>query len=343
MRQLLELLKRENIHLSLQGEDLTIKFNGSQLPEPLSERIKSVKRELIQYLKNDLVGEKRYAPILSLGPGDGENGYPLSSSQRRVWMLSQFPESNVAYNMPGVYIMEGEIDQQAVEWSFGRLVARHEALRTVFREREGEVRQYVQEPSEFKLDWRDLRQYGDQEVDRMVREEMNQPFDLSNDMLLRAVVWQASEHKWVLLYVMHHIISDGWSMGILIRDLLKLYNSYRMGKREELVPLPIQYKDYAVWQQQQLTAIGMQAHKRYWLDQMSGDVPVLELRGDRPRPAVKSYKGGMVTRGLGQQLSAGLRELSQGHGATLFMTLLSVVKVLLHRYTGQEDIVIGCS
>ncbi|QNN43948.1 amino acid adenylation domain-containing protein [Pedobacter roseus] len=280
--------------------------------------------------------------FISAVPGSGS--YALSSSQRRLWILSQFPEANVAYNMPGVYVFSGSVNADGLFHSFSQLQERHEILRTVFREDgEGVVRQVVLTSSEsgFFLEQRDLQGKDASFVDSVVESDFVRPFDLSSGPLFRAGLYRVSQDRWVFTYVMHHIISDGWSMGILIRELLSLYNSYVLGEENALPPLRIQYRDYAAWQQAELSGSRYEEHRSYWLDHLSGKLPVLELLGGRARPSVKTYNGGVVHRMLGSDLSSGLRSLSQERGATLFMGLLACVNVLLYRYSGQSDLIIG--
>ncbi|QNN43954.1 amino acid adenylation domain-containing protein [Pedobacter roseus] len=280
--------------------------------------------------------------FISAVPGSGS--YALSSSQRRLWILSQFPEANVAYNMPGVYVFSGSVNADGLFHSFSQLQERHEILRTVFREDgEGVVRQVVLTSSEsgFFLEQRDLQGKDASFVDSVVESDFVRPFDLSSGPLFRAGLYRVSQDRWVFTYVMHHIISDGWSMGILIRELLSLYNSYVLGEENALSPLRIQYRDYAAWQQAELSGSRYEEHRSYWLDHLSGKLPVLELLGGRARPSVKTYNGGVVHRMLGSDLSSGLRSLSQERGATLFMGLLACVNVLLYRYSGQSDLIIG--
>ncbi|MCW3465953.1 non-ribosomal peptide synthetase [Chitinophaga nivalis] len=275
---------------------------------------------------------------------DPQPAYVLSSSQRRLWVLSQFTAGNIAYNMPGVQVFEGNLDREALEASFAALIARHENLRTVFREAD-EVYQLILPATDirFRVGYEDLRQEKEQDtvVKQRVAAAVAQPFDLAAGPLLRADLYQVTDHTWVFSYVIHHIISDGWSMEVLIRELLQLYNGFVKGMPVALPPLRIQYKDYAAWQQAQLKDETVNAHRNYWLTQFAGPLPVLELLADKPRPAVRTFNGAMIDWQIPASLSKGLLALSHGQGATLFMGLLALVKALLYRYTGQEDIITG--
>ncbi|HJT74451.1 MAG TPA: amino acid adenylation domain-containing protein, partial [Chitinophaga sp.] len=267
--------------------------------------------------------------------------YELSSSQRRLWVLSQFENGNIAYNMPGAFIFEGELDSYALASSFEWLIARHEILRTVFREDEqGNVKQFILSPEKvpFHITTVDLRKKG--KINELMQQDFTQPFDLAAGPLLRASLYRVADNKWILTYVMHHIISDGWSMNVLMKELLMLYNTSTGNGENILLPLRIQYKDYATWQQQQGGEL-VREHKEYWLKQFAGWLPVLELPADKPRPAIQTYKGGLVQRKISASASAGLKALTRQQDSTLFMGLLAAVNVLLYRYTGQDDIIIG--
>ncbi|NIG57756.1 condensation domain-containing protein, partial [Chitinophaga sp. Cy-1792] len=265
-----------------------------------------------------LIAASRKTIFSQIAPAPEQASYPLSSSQRRLWVLSQFEEGSVAYNMPGVYTLTGALDIARLEAAFKTLIARHEILRTVFKEEESGVGQYILATIDFKIeDLTDISAF------------CYTPFDLSAGPLLRAAVTEVSAGEWVFVYVMHHIISDGWSMGVLIKELLHIYHD-----NSPLPVLPLQYKDYAVWQQSGSAAMS----QAYWLEQFSGELPVLELPADKPRPAVKTYHGGLVQK---QLALTGLQSLVQSTGSTLFMGLVAAVNALLYRYSGQEDIILG--
>ncbi|RLJ80977.1 non-ribosomal peptide synthetase, partial [Pedobacter alluvionis] len=281
----------------------------------------------------------------TISPVALQNNYPLSSGQHRLWVLSQFEEGSIAYHMPGLYLFEGKLDKKALLQAYDLLIARHEILRTTFIEFEDEIRQVIQGPEEVLsgICFHDLRKEQKPEiiVFDLIQNRVMQPFDLSLGPLVHADLYQTADQKWVFAYVMHHIISDGWSMGILIRELLQLYNSCSTGAANPLKPLNIQYKDYAGWERKQLSGHAFQLHKAYWLKKLAGDLPVLQLPTDRPRPAEKTFNGGIVNQRIDKKLTRQLKEFIQDQGATLFMGLQSVVHVLLYHYSGQEDIILG--
>ncbi len=272
--------------------------------------------------------------------------YSLSSSQRRLWVLSQLEGGNAAYNMAGVYELEGDLSVEALEYAFVRLIERHEILRTVFIENsEGDVRQKVLDAGEvsFKVRALDYRgdESGEEKIKELISRDCGEAFDLRSGPLLRASVYRKSSDGWVFSYVMHHIISDGWSMGILIREVMDFYNGRVKGEEVEMEPLRIQYKDYAGWQQGELQGGGLEEHKRYWLEVFSGEIPVLDLPLDKDRPVIRTYRGGVVRSQIDGETTRRLRGILREEGSTLFMGLLAGVNVLLYKYTGQEDIVLG--
>ncbi|SFF11943.1 amino acid adenylation domain-containing protein, partial [Chitinophaga sp. CF118] len=293
-----------------------------------------------------MIQQARKTLFVTLAPAPVQSDYPLSSAQRRLWVLSQFEEGSIAYNMPGVRIFEGNLDCGALEYAFQQLITRHESLRTTFKEDEqGEVKQHIHAAADttFSIQYRDLRDEMDQEVmlKSQVHQAATEPFNLTDGPLLRAALYQVSDNKWVFSYVMHHIISDGWSMEILVHELMLFYNVRTGGYDDMLAPLHIQYKDYACWQQEQLKGESLEEHRSYWLDQFSGELSVLDMPADNPRPLIKTYNGGAIRRSFDKQLTKGIKTLLQEQGATLFMGLMAMVNTLLYKYTHQEDIIIG--
>jgi amino acid adenylation domain-containing protein/non-ribosomal peptide synthase protein (TIGR01720 family) len=348
-----DVLRREKISVKddffdLGGHSLKITRLASQIHKEFNVRLELKELFEVTVLEDlaQLIGQSSKTSFATIEPVEPQESYAISSSQRRLWVLSQFEDANIAYNMTGVYVFRGNLDKDAFEAAFASLIGRHEILRTTFREnRDGEVRQYIHLPeaSGFNLRYLDLRSEEGRElaVHDLVQKDLVKPFDLSAGPLLRASLYQMEDGRWVFSYVMHHIISDGWSMGILIKELLEFYNAHANGTTALQEPLRIQYKDYAAWQQQQLSGENLKAHKEYWLEQFEGELPVLELPAGKPRPAVKTYNGREISVSLNAELSQGLREFSQRQGGTLFMGILAAVTTLMHRYTGQEDIIIG--
>ncbi|WP_342332917.1 amino acid adenylation domain-containing protein [Pedobacter sp. FW305-3-2-15-E-R2A2] len=330
-----------NIELFNQNK-LRIREGSIKISSDILKEIESKKKEIVIYLKKNK-SIRLFSPIPLV---DQSSEYVLSSSQRRLWILSQFSDGNVAYNMPGVYVFEGALDMAGLSHAFSALIERHEILRTVFRDNEsGDVCQVILSTEElgFSIAETDLQEVAGQQeqVQELIAKDFRGTFDLALGPLLRAGVYRLEADRWVFTYVMHHIISDGWSMEILIKELLAYYNAYVHGSELVLSALRIQYKDYSAWQQKELNEGVLSRHRSYWLQQLSGTVPVLNLATDRPRPLVKTYNGGQVHVALDELAVSGLRVLVQSAGATDFMGVLAAVNALLYRYSGQDDLIVG--
>ncbi len=264
---------------------------------------------------------------------------PLSYAQRRLWFLDHFRGSDAGYHIATAYGLTGSPNLGALERSIEALVACHESLRTRFEFHDGEPLQRIDESMPVPVVVHPVRDRA--ELEAALKAAAAAPFDLSTGPLLRVCLYALSEDEHVLLLVLHHIVSDGWSMGVLYRELSILYEAESSGRQGQLAPLPLQYADYALWQRERLTGERLERELGYWRERLAGVPPVLELPTDRPRPKVRSGRGGQVRRRVSPGLLDGLRGLSRSRRCTLFMTLLSVFQVLLYRYTGREDIVVG--
>ncbi|MFG6101405.1 amino acid adenylation domain-containing protein [Leptothoe sp. EHU-05/26/07-4] len=272
---------------------------------------------------------------------------PLSFSQTRLWFLDQLISDRSAYNLPSAVSLVGLLNVVALEQSFKEIVRRHEIFRTTFPVVEGEPIQLVT-PSldvEFHLPVENLCHLPEAEqkskVQLLVEEWGQRLFDLAQGPLLRMALVKLNERKHLLMFNTHHIISDGWSIGVLIRELATLYEAFSQGQPSPLPKLPIQYVDFAVWQRQWLQGEVLEAQQAYWKQQLEATPPVLELPTDRHPPSVITSQGTKKFFALSQSLTEKIKNLSQQEGVTLFMTLLATFKVLLHSYKGQEDILVG--
>ncbi|HEX8472730.1 MAG TPA: amino acid adenylation domain-containing protein, partial [Pyrinomonadaceae bacterium] len=276
-------------------------------------------------------------------PRDGKA--PLSFAQQRLWFLDQFEPNSATYNIPAAVRLSGTLDVAALEQSFDETLRRHEILRTNFALIDDQPTQLIAATRKQSLPIIDLQSLpADQqegEVRNYAQRQAQQPFDLTSDPLLRSVLLRLSPTEHVLLVTMHHIISDAWSMSILIREITQLYEAYARGQTSPLAPLTIQYADYAAWQRMNLTDKRLEAELAYWKEQLKDAPPLLELPTDRPRPAVQSYRGASVELKIGKELTDEIREKSQEQGATLFMTLLAAFQVLLSKYSGADDVSVG--
>ncbi|WP_162551297.1 non-ribosomal peptide synthetase, partial [Paenibacillus tepidiphilus] len=264
-------------------------------------------------------------------PAAMQASYPLSSAQRRMYVLHEVEPESTRYNMPGVMELTGQVDGNRLKQAIRSVIARHESLRTSFTWIDGEPRQRVHE--DVVLEW--VCREADEGQARDLARGFVRPFALEQAPLLRAVLLRLAAERYWLLWDMHHIVSDGVSMNLLMSDLMAAYAG------EELTPLRIQYKDYAVWQQGTLGVEQMQVHEAYWLSAYAEEAPVLELPADRTRPAVPGSEGGQVHAQIRADMAEGLKQLAGETGATLYMVLLAAYNVWLHKYTGQTDIVVG--
>ncbi|MBA9085510.1 amino acid adenylation domain-containing protein/non-ribosomal peptide synthase protein (TIGR01720 family) [Fontibacillus solani] len=258
--------------------------------------------------------------------------YPVSSGQKRLYILNQIEGGELSYNMPGAMTLEGRLDLNRLEEAFRQLIARHEILRTSFEMVEGEPVQRVHSSVSFSME----KYTPEGNIEEATRAFVRL-FDLQQAPLMRAAVMELKPDQHILLYDMHHIISDGASIEVLIQELILLYSS----SSKELAPLRIQYKDYAVWQQGDMQSERKTAQENYWLDVFQGELPVLEMPTDFARAAVQRFEGDSIEFVIDKHRSEGLKQLAADTGSTLYMVLLSVYTTLLHKYTGQEDIIVG--
>ncbi|MHC8338371.1 amino acid adenylation domain-containing protein [Pseudomonas sp. HLT2-19-2] len=276
---------------------------------------------------------------------EADDRQALSYAQQRMWFLWQLDPQSGAYNLPGAVRLTGLLNLSALEQAFASLVARHETLRTVFqRQADGNLLQ-VPASAPLVIDQVDFSALPanerEQAVARAAEQQSVLPFDLSAGPLLRVTLLKLAEQEHVLLLTLHHIVSDGWSMNVLIDEFIRCYDAFEAGAQPQLAPLPIQYSDYALWQRRWLEA-GEQARQLdYWQAQLGAEHPVLELPTDHPRPAMPSYRGTRYEFAVDGQLAEQLRATAQKHNITLFMLLLGAFNALLHRYTGQIDIRVG--
>ncbi|NSL90997.1 amino acid adenylation domain-containing protein [Chitinophaga sp. Mgbs1] len=344
VKEIIKALREANVRLSLHNGELVTDEASGEAGEELRAAILQNKDKLVAYFRKNLQGR---AAAASIRPVEAQESYPLSSSQRRLWILNQVNGGSIAYNMPRAYLFHGSIDTASLEKAFRELVARHESLRTVFRETTaGDPRQFilpVPDATSAMLEVKDLRNSNlqEQQVADLVQHELSTPFDLSSGPLIKPFLYRLEDEKWIFSFVLHHIISDGWSNSILMKELLTLYSAFSQGAASPLPPLPVQYKDYASWQQQQLQLGDMQQHKAWWLEQMEGELPVLQLPADKEPSGFKTHSGGLVTGSVNASVVAGIRQLAQEEKATLFMTLLTATDILLYRYSGQDDLIVG--
>ncbi|MBW4459828.1 MAG: amino acid adenylation domain-containing protein [Nodosilinea sp. WJT8-NPBG4] len=317
------------------------------LTPALRQELTDRKAELITYLQTNSNGREpqlKGSHPSTLPPSHPSTSSPLSFAQQRLWFLYQLAPHNPFYNVPAAIHLKGTLNRSALERSLQEIVRRHAALRTRFTTVNGQPVQVVEPNANIELAVVNLQAVGISERDRIRQQlataEAQRSFNLTTDSLLRVTLLYFDAAESVLLLTMHHIVADGWSLGILIRELGYFYTAFVEGRSPTLPPLPIQYADFARWQHNWLQGEVLEKQLSYWRQQLQ-DLPVLELPSDRPRPAVQTYRGATYPIHISPALSQALETFSQQSGASLFMTLLAVFQTLLYRYTGQEDIAIG--
>jgi amino acid adenylation domain-containing protein/FkbM family methyltransferase len=271
--------------------------------------------------------------------------HPLSFAQQRLWFINQLAPKLGVYNIPIIINLTGHVNVAALEQSLNEIIRRHDTLRTNFIVTEGKPVQVIKPAASLSLPVEDLRELSENErtkqVQRLSTQLAQQSFDLSSEPLWCAKLLRLAQQEYRLLLTLHHIIADGWSIGVLIKELAALYEAFSGGKPSPLPELPVQYIDFAYWQQQWLQSECIQSQLAYWKQQLSGSLPVLNLPTDRPRSPVQTFKGAQAKLVLSETLTKALKKLSHQEGVTLFMTMLAAFKALLYRYTGQTDILVG--
>ncbi len=341
LQEFLAYLRNLNIEITAEGEQLRFSAPRGRLTAGLKEQVLACKDDLMALLQNKQPDRASVPPVPAL-PRPGP--FPLSFAQQRLWFLEQLEPHQPTYNIAGAYRVRGDLKVPALQHSLAEIVRRHEPLRTVFINQDGEPQQVIRPPGTFSLPVVDLCHPPETERDsvaaQMAAAERQQPFDLSADLMLRAKLLRLAEADHVLVITMHHIASDGWSMGVFWRELTALYQATIAGQPPTLPRLPIQYADYAVWQREWLQGEVLERQLAYWRQQLANLTP-LELPTDRPRPAVQSLRGAHQARTMPRPLLDGLEALSRQARGTLFMTLLAAFQTLLFRYTGQTDIAVG--
>ena len=314
----------------------------AQAIEQLQQQILRLTSALLRTSRSVQEIELSAPPIL---PRANNSDLPLSYAQQRLWFLDQLEPNSALYNLPIALRLVGNVNQAALEQSLQEIIHRHEALRTNFVTVNGKSSQIIQTQTNWTLsvlEWQYLPP-GEQEIatQQLIQQQAIQPFELASVALLRATLVVLSETEHILLMCMHHLVSDAWSMGVFIEELAALYNAYSQGQPSPLTPLPIQYADFALWQRNWLQGDVLQNQLSYWQQQLKDAPALLSLPTDRPRPAVQTFNGANLQFTLSVELTNRLTKLSQEQGATLFMTLLAAYDILLYRYTGVADILVG--
>jgi amino acid adenylation domain-containing protein len=336
--QFLSSLRALGVVLSLDGERMICNApKGSVTPE-IREQLADRKTEIVAFLRESaslLPSTAEDRPLVDL---------PLSRAQQRLWFLTQMYTDNPVYNMVIALRLGGALNRTAMERSLRSLVERHESLRTGFYEREGRPFARIIEAASWKTGFVDLSllslTQAEEQARQLIHNEARKPFNLEHAPLFRGTLFRVGEDRHLLLLVLHHIISDGWSLGVLAKELGDFYSAFAAGLNPNLPEILFQYRDFVRWEQQ----AGEQAAARqlpFWMDRLSGTLPVLELPGDRPRPPTQTFAGRRISIGIGPPLAQELQGLCRDSGTTPFMLLLAAFKAVLSRYSGLDDILVG--
>ena len=313
---------------------------ASATPPDISE----AKRLLLaRFLRGEVKQSANSARTISPLPLDATA--QLSFAQERLWFLDQLNPDSAVYNVPLSVKLNGQIDPEAVERSVNEIVRRHDVLRTTFATVDGQPAIKTHSELRVRLQICDVTSHPESEREAEARAILNQeahaPFDLNRGPLIRATLVKLDADKCIFLVVMHHIVIDGWSLVLFFQEFSAIYDAFSRGEESPLAKPQVQYADYAAWQRHWLQGETLQRQLNYWRQQLGGELPVLELPSDRPRPAVQTFNGAREWLVLPEALTASLQALSQREGVTLFITLLAIFKVLLNRYTGDEDVIVG--
>ncbi|MDZ8224979.1 non-ribosomal peptide synthetase [Nostoc sp. ChiVER01] len=340
--ELLSYLRSLDIQIFLDGEKFRCNAPEGILTVELRAEIQEHKAEIIEFLKaTNRTHNHSFRPLV---PISRSANLSLSFAQQRLWFLDQLIPNNPFYNIPVALHLTGSLNKVALEQTFNEIVRRHEALRTNFVIQSGQPVQIINPTLIITLPIIDLRQLPQAEREIQARQFTNQeaqrPFNLSTDSLLQVKLLWLDETEYILLLNMHHIVSDGWSIGVLIQEIAALYTAFTSNQPSPLPKLTIQYADFAYWQRQWLQGEVLEKQLAYWQKQLNG-ISILNLPTDRPKLAIQTYQGARQPLQLSKSLSEALLALGQQEGVTLFITLLAAFKVLLYRYTQQEDIAIG--
>ncbi|MFW0739616.1 amino acid adenylation domain-containing protein [Flavobacterium sp. T12S277] len=329
----------------LGGHSLKVILVTNKINRQLGYQI-SVKDVFLNPTISGIISKLETAAYTAIPKAEEQSSYVLTSSQHRLWILSQFEGGNQAYNIPGSFELEGTLNAEYLNQAFKAVISRHEILRTSFkRNEEGEVRQFIIDPSDvdFKIEYADFTTVENQQqaVEKRIDQYAQHPFDLAQAPLVNAQLIKLSEKRHLLLFNMHHIISDGWSMGILSNELITIYDHLVQNKAISLPELSLQYKDYASWIRSEEQTVKQKKSEAYWLDIFSGNLPVIELPPDKMRPKMKTYAGDSITHSFTKETSAHLQTYSEKHNSSLFMVLMAGINGLLSRYTNSRDLILG--
>lgn len=331
------------VTLTLNGDGIDIHAPEGALTPELINSLKTNKADLIEWLKSQANEADNSNAMTRLGKREADQPPLLSFNQQRLWLLDQIEPDSSQYNIPAVLQLHGQLNQPALIRALTTILSRHEVLRTCYRSHDGEPVPVLTDGVDYDCPLVDLSALDDrhQQLQRLTHQAATQSFDLAHDLMLRTTLVKLAPHEHVLLVTLHHIAADGWSVGLLTRELSHLYQAFIGHGDNPLVPLPLQYSDYAVWQRRHLQQQVLQQQLDFWCTRLEELPAVHQLPLDRPRPAQQSYQGAHHLQTLPLSLAQGLNALAGQHQASLFMLLHAAYACLIGRYSGENDIVMG--
>ena len=345
MREVIHLLgqlRAQGVSLSVDRDSLKCAAPPGVLTAELRAELTKHKAEILAFLKSST--NKTVSREIILGPVERRDPLPLSYAQQRLWFLCQLDPDSPVYNIPIAVTLNGKLDVDALQRTIGEIIRRNENLRTSFAQDNGIPRAVISEEVDWSLqriDARSIAEKGTAELIRYTSRLTQERIEITRAPLLRAQLLTTGDDSHVLSLTVHHIIFDGWSMGLFVRELEELYRAYSTGTIPNLAPLTLQYVDFTIWQKKWLESGVLEHQLAYWKKQLAGAPPVVNFPADRRRPQVEMFHGTRRKLVIPPQMVQEIESLSQRHGVTLFMTLLACFDVLLARYTGLEDIVVG--
>lgn len=343
--QFLSYLTEEYISVRLSQDNLEISYTTETIADAIMQEIKERKSEIVDFLKQKDNQEDDYTASIPVAPKDWIN-YPMTPSQTRSWIVSHNQGDNYAYNMSKSFRFQGNLDIPALEIAFQKLILRHESLRTVFAENDnGEISQWIKSPEALNfeinhLDFTD-KDTSEQKLSTLIKNERSKPFDLQTGPLFKGYLVHLDSSEWLFCIIIHHIICDSRSLNILIRDLLFFYKEEVLQTNNALPELRLQYKDVAVWKSKRLQNLDLSKEKAYWLNQLGGELPLLQLPEDNKRPAVRKSEVGMLRRTIEANSVKQFKAYCRNESGTLFIGLMTLFNLLFYKYSEQKDIILG--
>ncbi|MFT5822219.1 MAG: amino acid adenylation domain-containing protein, partial [Crocinitomix sp.] len=346
---LLKELRQLGARIYVENDQLNLDIKKGLLTPELGAKIKRNKTAILDFIKNGANGSNSVEiPLLNEATiqDASKNGFAISDAQNRLWVLCQFDEASTVYNISSSVYLNQNFDINCFKKAITATLNRHEILRTVFRENEqSEVRQWILESEDlgFEITYENYVTSDDskQMAQAYIDEDVQNAFDLENGPLMRTALLQVDEQGYIFYFNMHHLISDAWSMQVLSKDLFTYYEAFKANKEPQLNDLRIQYKEYSAWQLSLLNNENYKAHGNYWLERLSGELPILDLPSAKQRPKIKTNNGLALFTYLDKELTAKLQAHAQLNGGSVFMELLAAWNVLMYKYTGQTDLIMG--